>query len=223
MGENNFYIITEMLKHRLGELLPNFDATGLENKLFSMCIEDFLNYLRFIWAIDLDWMKWAAEAEVPMKVQDNQVLRSKFSEWLELDPKTAREEIDMWVNLWLVKWKERVQLLFGDSELYNRSLNLLQTLERKGRYKISFEEEKDYRLPVMFTLMSRGEVVGTELLTGTVIRREAGKLKVVPKHLNEKIQFLNSCLKQVREVSSVSGKLIFVSLKGVKWRFEING
>jgi hypothetical protein len=217
MGESidQFFIVSEMIRHRLGELLPNFEPTRLEHKLFHVAVDDFLNYLRYIWSVDLqDWMGFDPGQEEP---KPNSKLRTLIFDWLEDDPKTAKEDLDMWISLWLVKWRERVKILFGPEENINRNINQVDTLIRKGSSILGLQELKQFREPVLFTFLNLGEIAGTEILADSIIRKEAGRLRCAPKSIEEKVKFLNTCIKEARNLSQVAGKFIFISVKDFKW------
>jgi hypothetical protein len=214
------YIISEMIKHRLNELLFSFDPLHLEHKLFNMAVEDFLNYLRYTWSVELqEWM--------PAEVEDNdpsppEKLRFLIFNWLEKDPKSAKEELDAWVSLWFAKWKERIKILFGPEET-NKNIEQIQKMVHKGSSMMGHEELKQFKEPVLFTFISQGELAGTEILTDTIIKREVGKLRQAPREIKEKVQFLNTCMMEARALSRTLGHFIFVSVKDFKWRVETNG
>jgi hypothetical protein len=228
MGESidQFFIISEMIRHRLGELLPNFEPTHLEHKLFHVAIDDFLNYLRYIWSVQLqEWLPLDAghivvhDQEIPKydEPNPNMKLRTLIFEWLEDDPKVAKEDLDIWLNLWLVKWRERVKILFGPEENINRNISQVETLIRKGSSVLGLQELKQFREPVLFTFLNLGEIAGTEILADSIIRKEAGRLRCSPKGVEEKVKFLNTCIREARNLSQVAGKFIFISVKDFKW------
>lgn len=214
------YIISEMIKHRLNELLLSFDPVHLEHKLFNMAVEDFYNYLRYTWSVELqEWMPAEVENDDP---SPSEKLRRLIFDWLEKDPKSAKEELDAWVSLWLVKWRERVKMLFGTEE-YNKNIEHNQMLAQKGSSIMGHEELKQFKEPILFTFISQGEIAGTEILTDTIIKREVGKLRHAPREIKEKVQFLNTCMTEARSLSRTTGHFIFVSVKDFKWGVETNG
>ena len=217
MGESidQFFIISEMIRHRLGEILPSFQPTHLEHKLFHVAVDDFLNYLRYTWSVGLnDWMPMEAEQDAPGP--DNR-LRTLIFAWLEDDPKTAKEDLDVWVGLWLVKWRERVKILFGPEENLNKNLNQVETLIRKGSGVLGLQELRQFKEPVLFTFLHLGEIAGTEILADSIIRKEAGRLRCSPKSIGEKVKFLATCIREAKNLSQVAGKFIFISVKDFKW------
>jgi hypothetical protein len=207
-------MVSEMIRIRLSELLPGFDSDQLEHKMWEMAVEDFLNYLRHVWSVELqDWMSEQAEWEEPTPIQK---LKSLIVDWLEKDPKTAKEDLNAWVSLWLVKWKQRVKLIFGDEGNYNQNCKQVQTLIQKGSQMMGYEELKLFREPILFTLISHGEITGTEVLTDHILKREAGKLKHGPKGIKEKADFLAVCMRETRILSQIAGKFIFIKVADSK-------
>jgi hypothetical protein len=214
--ESKFYIISEIIKNRLKELLPQFSPSGIDNKLFVTSVEDFINYLKFLWDGKLRDSQASANIDSTDEPLTGRDLHEVFMEWLESCPEATKEEIDAWVSLWLCKWKARVQILFGEENIHNRNFNQMQDVIKKHD-PMGFQEEKMYREPVIFTLISNSEIVGTEILAKVIINKAYSKLKSRPREVREKLQFLNECMREAKDMSTVSGKRIFISVKNFKW------
>jgi hypothetical protein len=218
------YIMFELIKNRLIELLPGFSYNGIDSKLYDMIIEDFINYLKYRWRLNI-------ESFVPLTNPDDEMLNEDkrlhvlFTTWLESDPEKSKEEIDAWVSLWLCKWKGRVQILFGEENLYNRNFNQVQDVIKRGvfaRREIfkGVKEELEFKKSIIFTLLSYEEIVGTNLLAETIISKVSNRIKYHPEGIEGRLKFLNDCMREAKDMSATPGKIIFVSVKNFNWKFE---
>lgn len=189
---------------RLKDLLPEFSPNGLDSKLYHIAIEDFYNYLK---------VKWNIHSDVEVTSDD---IKEAFIWWVN-KYSDAKEEVDVWISLWLKKWKERTMVLFGNEEVHNRNFNQIQELPNKP-LGIGLQESKMYKNPVIFALINNGEIVATEMIANTIIARAYSTYKTAFKGDREKLQFLNKCMKDARAMSFVTGKLVFISVKDFDWK-----
>jgi hypothetical protein len=157
-----------------------------------MAVEDFGNYLKHI------------------KFNMDSLLTS---------PESIKEEIDAWVSLWLVKWKERVKILFGNEDVYNRNLSTVTEVIRREIFNGVIEKE-EFKDGLIYTLINYGEIVGTNLLANTIINRVSNRIKYRPEGIEGKLKFLNDCIQEAKNMSMQSGKIIFISVKDYNWRLE---
>lgn len=231
--ESKFYIISEMIENRLKELLPQFSSEGIDHKLFTVAVEDFINYVKVKFSVEFRQLR-EAEAEyyaafgemyydtikeLSGSTSEDLFIKNLFSKLIEEDAQTAKDEIDAWVSLWLAKWKTRVQIIFGNEDMHNKNFN--QMLKVSKRHEdMGFQEAKDYKEPVIYALVTNGEIVGTEILSNVIINKTYNKLRSRPREVKDKLQFINECMKEVKTMSFISGKFIFISVKDFDWKVE---
>lgn len=202
------FIITEMIKHKLEDLLPQFSANGVDKRLLTMAVEDFINWLR---------IRWRGRVYFGGVEVTNLEVQQLFCQSIEEDPETTRDDLNAWVNIWLSKWRERVKLVFKLEPIYDKERSSLHSLVQRGKKMMSYEEAKNYKEPVLFVLITRNEVVGTEILSDTIIQKEAGRLKSSLKTVEDKVQFTVSLTRSARDICRTEGKLIFINTEGMKY------
>lgn len=189
-----------MIKKRLAELLPDFKPYGVDDKLYNTAIEDFNNYFNTIW----------------FNMEGNECrVMEKFLEWLQSNPETAKEEMDAWVSLWLGKWKSRVKLLFGTEAMLNKDAHQVQKIVKEDTVR-HYYEGIEYKNRVIAALIKRGEIVCTVVIANYVITKLLAKLNT----LDRRKEFLERYEREVKDVSGLTGKTVFLSLKDFNWKVE---
>jgi hypothetical protein len=207
-----------MIKNRLTELLPDFSFNGIDSKLYNMAIEDFTNYLKYHWSLNIESFVSLTNPDSNMPSEDKR-LQVLFTTWIESGPEKSKEEIDAWVSLWLCKWRERVQILFGNESIHNKNFSQVQEVVKREVFS-RITEREEFKKALIFTLINRKEIVGTNLLADTIISRVSNRIKYRPEGIEGRLRLLNDCMLEVENLCSQSGKLIFVSIKNFNWRLE---
>ena len=192
--------LEQLIEKRLNELLPGFDSVVLDNKLYKTCIEDSVHYLAVTWHLDL------------------KDVRHKFNEVLEEEGLKLKEELDAWLSLWLIHWRKRVKIILNDEE-YNRHIKQIQRLEMKSISRIGNVLAKNFRAPVIETLIHHGEICFVTLLANQIISRAR---RAYPnkslKTDEDRLNFLNLILRRVKDISGMLGPLIFMRVDSAYFR-----
>jgi len=190
--------LEDLIKRRLEELHPKFNYLHTEHKMYKIAVEDFINFCAVKWKLSIEDVRYKFELELEDK-------------GLEL-----KEEVDAWVNLWLITWKKRVKLVFTDEE-YNRYTKTIQQLIRKDKTQrkyrnVSFQRIKQFKWATIECLVHNGELCFTNVLAEEIIKQ---RLSVYEKSLNDakgKLDALYFIMRRVRSLSRISGPLIFLKV-----------
>ena len=187
--------LEQLIAKRLEELLPGFDPVILDNKLYKTCIDDSVYYMAVNWHLN---------------IKD---VRYKFNEVLEDKGLEFKDELDAWLAIWLIHWRKRVKIMFN-SEEYNRHLRQIQKLKIKSAVRISAVDAKNFRAPVIETLIQHKEICFVSLLADQLIAqtRRAYSRKSL-KTNEDKLNFLNLILKRVRDLSRTLGPTVFIKVE----------
>jgi len=183
--------LEELIKKRLKELHPNFDYISVENIMYRTALQDIEYYFKTMWNIETH-------------VQ----FMTKFIDTLAERPIAFKEEIDVWLSFWFCKWKQRVKIIFKVEE-FNRTTEQLQKLVQRGSNRISYQMLQEYKRPVIICLIQHGEICFTDQLAEQLIKRTLAKRRL-PKGAEDKIKFLNTLLNKAKDMSMMSGPLIFL-------------
>jgi hypothetical protein len=191
--------IETLLSEKLKERNPMLDIFGSDRKVLQIACEDLTNYLKVHWNLV---GKEANECELV------DMLEKLFNE----DPNELEEFLDVWIGIWLKKWKERVKLLIGNenSNRWNRVTRILNDAEPLWR-RLSNRQEMQELLTS--TLIKNGEICGTSILAENLLKMELGEKK--KECFNEEehvVSVVNNALRKARELARSKGPLIFVKI-----------
>ncbi len=189
------YFLEELIKKRLEELHPNFDAVHIERRMYEACKEDIVNYFK-----------------VKKRITEEE-FEDYFFNYFAEEAKVCKEEVDAWISLWYTTYKKRVKLMLGDEHLYNKGFAQLQKLERRGNKKVSHQLIKEMKVPIIETLINHGEICFTEVIAEQYIKYCAAN----EKHLSlttqeEQLNFLSKVMKYAAIRSKLSGYLVYLKL-----------
>lgn len=192
------YYLEQLIEKRLKELHPNFDTAHSENKMYKTAVKDFINFCT---------CKWQLSAED---------VRYKFTEELMERGLDLKEEVDAWVNLWLVVWKKRVKLVFTDEE-YNRYISGVTQLIRKDttqrKYRnVSHQRIKQFKWAIIECLIQNGELVFTDILSEQIIKQVLSKYKKPLNNAKGKLDALYIIMRRIKSLSRTSGSLVFLKI-----------
>jgi hypothetical protein len=202
------YALRTLVQESLKRLILDFEPLWLDTKLLNVAVEDLEAYLRYVWANSIDFLKWTWLKEI----SEEEAFRYHFLSWFNSETLTGRKEIDVWLGLWYQKWKERIKLVFHPDDVPKmpRTLEFIE----KGSKLLTPEEINSYKEFVKFGLIKRGELVGTDILSEMLVKREAGKLKTKPVEVEDKLKFVSVLLRETRIMTTFTGPLINIEVKG---------
>jgi hypothetical protein len=193
--------ITELLSSKIKEAEPTLDIFGADRKVFQTACQDFSNYLKFSCSF--------ANTETSIL---------EYSDQLEQSLKVNRAETEsflaVWCGMWLMKWKERVNLLLGkdNGEKSIKAADSDVAAKAESNYtNLACREEM---LEILTTsLIKNGEICGTRLIAENILKTELNRK--TDKDINSKEQvlaILNNTLRRTREISQKTGPLISIKV-----------
>ncbi|MEM3823958.1 MAG: hypothetical protein QXH87_03410 [Candidatus Bathyarchaeia archaeon] len=187
------------MSEKLKNKNPMLDIFGADRKVLQIACQDFTNYLKVYWNL---MGKEANECE----------LADRLEEFYQREPKELEEFIDLWTNIWLKKWGERVKLLIGNEEAqrWNKVTKILNNAEPAWRKLANRREMQEV---VISTLIKNGEICGTSILAENLLKMELGENK--KKYASDQeqvINVVNNTLRKARELTRSKGPLIFVRI-----------
>jgi len=191
--------IEMLLSEKLKNKNPMLDLFGADRKVLQIACQDLTNYLKVHWnLIGKEANEWE--------------LVDRLEEFYQKEPKELEEFIDLWTNIWLKKWNERVKLLIGNEEekRWDKMTRILNNAEPLWR---RLPNRKEMQEIVISTLIRNGEICGTSILAENLLKMELGENK--RKYATEKEQILNlvnRTLRRARELTRSKGPLIFVRI-----------
>jgi len=190
--------VEELIRKRLEELHPNFNYLHTEHKMYVTAVEDFINYYAVKNKHSVEGARLMIEGEIEERGLD------------------AKQEIDMWMNLWLVTWKKRVKLVFTDEE-YNRYTKTVTQLIKKDKTQrnyrnVSYQRIKQFQRPIIECLIQNGELVFTKMLSEEIIKQKLSTYKNPLNNAKGKLDALYFIMRRVRGLSRISGPLIFLKV-----------
>jgi len=191
--------IEMLLSEKLKNKNPMLNLFGADRKVLQIACQDLTNYLKVHWNLV---GKEANEWE----------LVDKLEEFYQKEPKELEEFIDLWTNIWLKKWNERVKLLIGndDEKRWDKVTKILNNAEPLWR---RLPNKKEMQEIVISTLIRNGEICGTSILAENLLKMELGENK--RRYATEREQVLNlvnRTLRRARELTRSKGPLIFVRI-----------
>ena len=188
-----------MLGEKLKEADSALDITGSDRKVLQVACQDFTNFLKFHWGLI---GKEASQCELVEK------LEKLFKE----NPSELEEFLDVWVGIWLRKWKERVKLLIGQQNA-NTWRKVSKTLNNAEPLWKKVERKQELQEVVVATLIRNGEICGTDILSENLLKMELGEKRL--RHMKDKertFAAVNNSLRKAREMAQSKGPLIFVKI-----------
>ena len=216
MYNESKYLLGELIKQRLAYLLGegNFNFNGTENIMFNMCMEDFINYLKYRWLKPKDYV----DENTFNKYLDIHAQTEFFKYLQDTDNlKDIKDELNMWISLWLGKFKERTEILFTDRKIYNNNNDeQLAEINDINITKINRDLEA-YKETIIFTLITMGEFSCTNIISEYIISKEFRKVHDTPTKIKDKLDFVNKCMKEARKIVEYKNAFVFIKVKEFKW------
>lgn len=191
----NDYFLDDLVKKRLEELHPDFDAMHIERRMYEACKEDIVNYFKV------------------KKRMTKEEFEDYFFNYFAEEAKECKEEVDAWVSLWYATYKKRVKLMLNDEHLYNEGLKQLQKLERRGTKKIPYQLLKVMKEPIIETLINNGEICFTDTIAEQYIKYCAANKKNLSLVIQEaQLNFVNEVMAYAANKSKLHGYLVYLKL-----------
>ncbi|TRO48687.1 hypothetical protein E2P47_02560 [Candidatus Bathyarchaeota archaeon] len=191
------------LEVMLGEKLRNQDSAleirGSDRKVLQVACQDFTNFLKFHW--DLIGRE-SNECDLVEKLEKLYKENSG-----ELD-----EFLNIWVGIWLKKWKQRVKLMIGsqNSFRWNRASQNMHDVNPIWK---KIDSKKEMQEIVVATLIKNGEICGTEILSENLLKMAINEKKLKSKEDKEGLfAAINATLRKARDMAQSRGPLIFVKI-----------
>ena len=191
------------LELMLGEKLRNQDSAleirGSDRKVLQVACQDFTNFLKFHW--DLIGRE-SNECDLVEKLE--KLYKENSS---ELD-----EFLNIWVGIWLTKWKQRVKLMIGsqNSCRWNRASQNMHDVNPIWK---KIDSKKEMQEIVVATLIKNGEICGTEILSENLLKMAISEKKLKSKEDKEGLfAAVNATLRKARDMAQSRGPLIFVKI-----------
>ncbi|MEM2167314.1 MAG: hypothetical protein QXR74_02980, partial [Candidatus Bathyarchaeia archaeon] len=93
-------------------------AINFRNRLFSLLVEEFENYIPQFkpYTLDYQMVVYASRdletwLKVKLDTEDTKTVYRKIEEYFRKNPLDLRASINFWAGMWLKKWQERVRVL----------------------------------------------------------------------------------------------------------------
>jgi hypothetical protein len=184
-----------LLAKKMLEAEPLLDIQGPDQKLFQVAYQDFTNYIRF--------SRGPSEGDA----EDLDV-----SQRIETERGEFEAFAQVWVGMWLRKWKSRVKLFLGNNG--KRELGqVTKVVADAGPLWERLDCKKEMTEMVTSTLIREGEICGTEIFAQYLLKAELGKKSDMdvrkPEHL---FAVLNGALRGAREMALCSGPFMYVKV-----------
>ena len=191
--------IEVILAEKLKDADPALDITGSDRKVLQVACEDFTNYLKFHWDLIA---KEANQCEIVERLE----------QFFKENPTELEEFLAIWAGIWFKKWKERVKLLIGDQNA-NKWIKASKTLSNAEPLWKQLEHKQEIREVIAATLIKKGEICGTDILSENLLKMELGEKRVQCLSDEERVfNVVNNALRKARDMAQSKGPLIFVKI-----------
>jgi len=178
----------------LKEVIPQIDIKGRDRRMYEIALEDLEYYLRRKWRISnhLDFL-------------------DKFTRCIEKEGEPVRIYVFNWLRNWYSQWLKRVKLILRDTEWTSDKEQITQMI-RKGSKLISISDVRQYKQPIVETLIRHGIIVCVDTIADQIVKREIAQRGVAPEVPEEKFTMLNTMLRHAKDIAGSITPLIFIRL-----------
>lgn len=159
--ERAMRIVNDGVRGLIEETYPNISQPELD-LITSIAVSDFLHYLAF----RLGMYDKAS--------YDGNIIRTAVCRYVTYNSTKAFSLLRKWFRLWLIKWRQRVRLIFNEEEfkrLSSSSTPSSAVAELMSRLKL-----EELKLLSISMLIRIGEVAGLEPIAENIIREELSAL-----------------------------------------------
>ncbi|RLE71359.1 MAG: hypothetical protein DRJ37_05140 [Thermoprotei archaeon] len=196
------YVLRKTIEKLLEEKLRDISKAE-KNIMTSIAVEDYKNYLK----VKLDLLG-IGDADYYVYKE----LKSMFER-----PELFRKEIEEWLEAWLLKWRQRVKVVFKDEQEFEMKKKIdAETIDLWANLRI----KKELQDLVIGSLIRNGEYCLTNAIAESIIKGELFKYYKYTgdkKKLSELLEknpviLLKDVLRMVKIVSRNKGYLISIKL-----------
>jgi hypothetical protein len=188
-----------LISRKLKEAEPTLDVLGADRKVLQVACQDFANYINFI-----------------SNVSDKKTHSLEAYSVGQISKKTSGEFgafLTVWSGMWLKKWKERFNLMIGQTMSKQPCRN--ESTKAEGNDLLAKLECREEMIEmVVFGLIKNSEVCGTRIIAEDILRQEMRKM--ANEDVNDSqllLTLLNNALFRAREVSQRVGPLISIKVE----------
>ncbi|MGC8836655.1 MAG: hypothetical protein ACP5PL_06915 [Infirmifilum sp.] len=203
-GRMSYSTLKSIISHYLLNVFSELSQQEADF-MSDVATQDFINYV----SVMNDFLH---DSDFSIKAL-NYISRLADQNPLEID-KILRD----WIEVWVLKWKQRVKLVMGDDEANNKAYQELEDkvsplLSTLGGDLITF------RKFAIGSLISSGEVCFTNLMADMIIKEVLFKVassqnseEVLRFVKSNPIFIVNEIIKKVKELSRFKGNLVVVRI-----------
>jgi hypothetical protein len=194
----------------------------LDRRLFSLLAEEIIGYLpqfepyssdyqMVLYACkDLkEWVKWKFALRSLREVD------AAIQEHLESDHESFRCFLRCWTSLWVVKWRERVEVL---TTMPKPPKEVLKQIKDTRTFLQKMKYRKELKQMLMRKLLVQGEIcmvgfIAEQLMTEETARRNLG---INPAHefpQTFSLDILNAISYRISKISLEKGPLVYLNIK----------
>jgi hypothetical protein len=185
------------LSKKIKESEPTLDILGSDRKVFQVAVQDFMNYLNYN-------CRFGAN-------ETNILDHAKRMEQLQKEePAEFEASLAVWSNIWLRKWKERVNLSIGKH--VSRQTNKVSENKVKDESLWAKLECKEEIIGIIASaLIKNAEICGTQIIAENIVKTETCKTSSQDINSKEQVlKILNNALIRARETAQKTGPLIAI-------------
>ncbi len=158
--ERAMRIINDGVRGLIEETYPNIPQPELD-LVTSIAVSDFLHYLAFRLGM-YDKANY-----------DGNTIRSAVCRYITYNSTKVFSLLRRWFKLWLIKWRQRVRLIFNEEEFKRLSSSSSSSSVAELMSKLRLEELKLLSISMLIRI---GEVAGLEPIAENIIREELSTL-----------------------------------------------
>ncbi|MEZ0346665.1 MAG: hypothetical protein ABWK01_08955 [Infirmifilum sp.] len=183
--------------------------TGLSEQeadfMSDIATQDFLNYI-------------AVEKDILYDSDSSLRVLSYISNLMEEKPLDLDKILSEWLEVWIIKWKQRVKLVMGEDSQDAKAMKNLEDKVTPIMNKLG-DEVQAFRKFTIGSLIASREVCFTNLMADMVVKEILFKI-ASSQNIAEAQDFvrtnpvfiLNEIVKRVKELSRFKGNLIVVKI-----------
>ena len=186
-----------LLTKKIKEAEPSLDISGADRKLLQLAYQDLTNYLNF------NHYNTNHKTLITSYIPPNELTKQKNLEEIE-------SFLTVWSQIWLNKWKQRVNLSIGKKS-QNQLKKPLPNANAETLLKLECKEEMTQI--VVNALIRKAEICGTKIIAEYLLAMEISKIQATDINSRQQVfTILNNTLRRVREIAQIKGPLISIQI-----------
>ncbi|MEM2341780.1 MAG: hypothetical protein QXX94_05270 [Candidatus Bathyarchaeia archaeon] len=197
-------------------------AINIRNRIFSLLIEEFENYIPQFkpYTLDYQMVVYASRdletwLKVKLNTEDNRIIYKNLENYLKNEAADLRVSLNLWASMWLNKWRERVRVLSTKFEMPSDYMEKV----RKAR-KIYQDMEYKFELKNMAIkrLVNQGELCMIEFIAENLIIEEIAKrIQKTDKNallpMLNPLSIYNAVSARIARLPKEKGPLVYLNIK----------